>query len=412
MSHTKKLTAVFIGALALAAVPSLVFAAHSSPGTVYVDDTCNPPADGSIGDPFCTIQEAVNHASNGDTILVQPGTYTESVTVGKSIRLLGAKAGKDATKRTNPVTEESVVNGNFVLEANTIQLDGFIIQGNATGPGIETRPAFSGYKIMNNIIKNHVFGLYLHSNGTTRTDVIRNFFDVNNQTGAANGNAIYSDQGLHKADITRNKSRQHDNSAFTLTVGSAAQPNNSHVTFSRNESIEDTNMINWYSTNNSEISRNTARGVNDPGDGAAIFLADDNHGITISRNEIRNRGWTGIVVTNLDAAGTPDTADPNNNITIERNILRQLDQNGIEIRDNGVVAGGAKVERNEVRTVLLDGILFGNLTSGNTISRNFMRGGGEHDAHDNSTGSSTAGTANTWTRNDCVTDQPDGLCRR
>jgi SLT domain-containing protein len=40
-----------------------------------------------------------------------------------------------------------------------------------------------------------------------------------------------------------------------------------------------------------------------------------------------------------------------------------------------------------------------------------MKGSGEHDAHDDSTGGGTAGTANTWDKNKCETDLPDGLCQ-
>ena len=38
---------------------------------------------------FHTIQAAVNAASNGDTIKVAPGVYTESVTVSKSVTMSG-----------------------------------------------------------------------------------------------------------------------------------------------------------------------------------------------------------------------------------------------------------------------------------------------------------------------------------
>ncbi|MCD6409809.1 MAG: right-handed parallel beta-helix repeat-containing protein [Candidatus Verstraetearchaeota archaeon] len=48
----------------------------------------------TVPDDFPTIQKAINNASNGDTVLVKPGNYTESIVVNKSIiltSLMGAE---------------------------------------------------------------------------------------------------------------------------------------------------------------------------------------------------------------------------------------------------------------------------------------------------------------------------------
>jgi hypothetical protein len=45
------------------------------------------------GASYDTIQEAINHASNGDTVTIDPGTYVENLTVDKSITLAGAGQG-------------------------------------------------------------------------------------------------------------------------------------------------------------------------------------------------------------------------------------------------------------------------------------------------------------------------------
>ena len=49
--------------------------------TWYVDDDCTGPNyDGSPGDPFCMIQDGLNSAASGDTVLVRDGEYYENVT--------------------------------------------------------------------------------------------------------------------------------------------------------------------------------------------------------------------------------------------------------------------------------------------------------------------------------------------
>ena len=41
---------------------------------------------------FATIQSAIDHAFNGDTVLVQPGTYVENINYnGKNIAVIGVR---------------------------------------------------------------------------------------------------------------------------------------------------------------------------------------------------------------------------------------------------------------------------------------------------------------------------------
>ena len=45
------------------------------------------------GASYDTIQDAINHASSGDTVTIDPGTYVENLTVDKLIALAGAGQG-------------------------------------------------------------------------------------------------------------------------------------------------------------------------------------------------------------------------------------------------------------------------------------------------------------------------------
>ena len=59
--------------------------------TWHVDDDCSPPGAGTEVDPFCTIQDGVNAAQDGDTVL-QLVTIRD-VTIRDSHQLNGGNIG-------------------------------------------------------------------------------------------------------------------------------------------------------------------------------------------------------------------------------------------------------------------------------------------------------------------------------
>jgi pectin methylesterase-like acyl-CoA thioesterase len=70
--------------------------------TWYVDDDNCPGGTGTAGDPFCKIQDAINAANSGDTIIVAAGTYSPStngetvpIVINKSVTLKGSQADVD-----------------------------------------------------------------------------------------------------------------------------------------------------------------------------------------------------------------------------------------------------------------------------------------------------------------------------
>lgn len=131
----------------------ILFAGSSGAATLTVN--------ASGGADYTRIQDAINNASAGDTILVQSGTYNETVTVNKQLNLSGIDTGGGM-----PIVNAS----SFViwLSANGITLEGF---------KAETIGGYAGIFVVSNdnIIKNNTVSNYhtgegivvnYHSNNT------------------------------------------------------------------------------------------------------------------------------------------------------------------------------------------------------------------------------------------------------
>jgi len=64
--------------------------------TIYVDANC-PGGDGSIGNPYCSIQTAIDNAVAMDEVVVAPGTYVEAINFDGKAVWLRSSDGADVT---------------------------------------------------------------------------------------------------------------------------------------------------------------------------------------------------------------------------------------------------------------------------------------------------------------------------
>ncbi|RJS89243.1 hypothetical protein CW700_05065 [Candidatus Bathyarchaeota archaeon] len=110
---------------------------------------------------YPTIQEAVDHANSGDTIIVKDGVYPESVTVGKSLTIRSENGPKNCIVH------------DFFITGSDVTIQGFTINGNTTS-GILIYP--KNFVIKDNIISNHFYGIKLDTatNGIITDNIVSN----------------------------------------------------------------------------------------------------------------------------------------------------------------------------------------------------------------------------------------------
>jgi parallel beta-helix repeat protein len=107
----------------------------------------------TVPDDYPTIQEAINHADDGDTIVVKAGTYYEHVVVNKSVSLVGNEGAViDASREPTDYLDPSIAQWNAItVVANSTVVSGFAIR-NASNFGIEIRADHGEF--CNNIVEN------------------------------------------------------------------------------------------------------------------------------------------------------------------------------------------------------------------------------------------------------------------
>jgi hypothetical protein len=101
---------------------AVTFGDIGTPPTIWwVDDDQTGQGNGSINNPFATIQEGIDAAATGDVVRVRDGTYDENINSGKSIKIRSDQGAEDCSIVGDRTT--SVV----YLWGGSATLDGFTI---------------------------------------------------------------------------------------------------------------------------------------------------------------------------------------------------------------------------------------------------------------------------------------------
>ena len=387
--------------------------------------TQNPGCTASTTYP--TISAAVGAATAGDMVAVGSGVYHESVTIGIPLFLLGAQAGKDAQHGRNDSTQESIVDasgqGNgtaFLVMANYVVIDGFTIQG-GTGGICAAGIYWNGgehTQILNNIIQNNAAGIYQRLPSSTSTLIAHNLIRSNNE-GVAQAidfpltGAGYGIVGGLSSGVIINENAFMGNKTAAIYV----QSDTGGGTITYNTSENDGSFVILRNCQFTHFSHNQGKNFGNLGPGAmaadaAIEIGSGSGNVDITSNILEGGK---APITNGIAFSARLGGSPSRYGNVAHNRIERFLGNGI-VAEKSSGAGtlyDSSISDNEIRNNGLHGVLIEAATSNNagiSLFDNDLDGNRGGDCQDNTSGSGTANTANTWLHNRGNSSAASGLC--
>src|SRR5660398_44323 len=240
--------------------------------------------DDSGGADYMRIQDAIDNASDGDTIEVQSGTYFENVNVNKRLTLRGIGM---------PVVNASGSGSVITLAADGITLEGFTATGNYYGIflssssdnilsynnasnnyyGIFLSSSSNNKLVGNNAISNTNDGIYLYSssnNTLISNDASNNYYGIRLSFSSNNmlsGNNASNNHGGIFAYLSSNNTLSSNNaSSNNLVDGIFLSSSNNNTLISNiasfNRGIIKSYGINLYNSSNNTIYNNIFNNTN------------------------------------------------------------------------------------------------------------------------------------------------------
>lgn len=237
---------------------------------------------GSGPENYTRIQDAIDNASDGDTIFVYSGMYYEYVVVNKTIDLIGED--KNTTVIDGGSAEEAVV----YVPSVGVTISGFTMQNGGCGICL----GFSSSNntiICNNINSNEFYGisLCLSSNNTIKDNNISNNYCGILLSSSSNNNTVMGNNA--------------SNNGAGIVLGFSS--NNTVIGNNANSNIY--YGISLEFSNNSFITSNNAFN-----NGRGIKLSSSNNN-TIMDNNVNSNNWYGIEI----------SSSSNNNHLYHNNLM-------------------------------------------------------------------------------------------
>jgi len=249
---------------------------------------------------YTKIQDAIDNASDKDTVFVFDGTYYENIVMDKSIRLLGEK------------TNNTIIDG-YGTDKNaiTITADNCILEGFRVVNTSDEYWTYAGIKVLsnknlfqNNTISFHFTGIFVENSEDNR--FYDNYFDWNIvgiilnkscKNDVSNNSFMYNTLGIQtfsNSDYNLFSYNNFNGNGIQLEKSSYNKITRNNITNNTNIQIATGGGISLYRSHYNEINNNTI--ANYRFHGISIELSSSN---LVFRNNIIHNGFYGVYLLEL-----------------------------------------------------------------------------------------------------------------
>jgi len=367
-------------ATTIATAAVLLGAASAQAAVRVVDPTSGKPCKKGTGGPFATIQAAVDAAGRNDTIVICQGDYEENVRITTDgLKLQGQYVHAEVV---TPAAAKPVIH---IDGADNVQVTKLVIAGPFPSPAARRQAAKGKAKARASATAFDAFGILVDGGARNARIVNNRVEDIDDGGGGIDPYVFRSFAGLR---------------ASAAAVGDEA---GSGIVFGGDASgsgIASDNRVEGYTTAGIvvrgpgsvvNLSRNSVAG--DGGVfGQSGILVQDRAQVTALANNV-SRNSLGYILDQAHAGSRVNSNIATNNLTgfdLERS-------SGVTVKGNSSSAGAI-------------GFYVAATSTGNTLQSNTSKKATEFDCADDSSGSKTAGTGNTWTKNKGAIAAPDPIC--
>ncbi len=238
-----------------------------------------------VPDDYSTIQEAVDNAVGGDTIIVGDGTYYENVDVDKQLTL------KSENGSDNCIVDAGGSGSAIKLSADGVTVEGFTATNSGVSwsdSGIEV--VSSANNITNNNVSNNYYGIFLDSSNNIVADNTVSFntnngiylYGFSNNNSITNNNALNNENGIVLGYSSNNNSITNNNAKNNFLSGIVLYSSNNNNTIKNNNISNNDRGIYFFESCNNSITNN-----NISNNEVGIFIGYSTKN-TITNNNISN----------------------------------------------------------------------------------------------------------------------------